>query len=381
MGDKTKSRAAFELAGQRVAAGSLATLHLDIPQLYTDTTLRMPVKVVHGRRPGPVLLLTAAVHGDEINGVEIIRRVLASRSVARLRGTLIAVPVVNVYGFINKTRYLPDRRDLNRSCPGSEKGSLTARLAHRVVSALISRASHLIDLHTAAIHRLNLPQVRVCLDDPASHALALAFQAPVIVDAELRDGSLREAARELGVASIVYEGGEALRFNELAIRAGVRGVLSTMRHLGMLRATREAGRGRPFIAQSTRWVRAPVSGVLRTFTDQRVAVVDRGQLLATISDPFGIHETPVTSTVSGVVIGRTTLPLVNEGDALYHIARTSRTDAVETQLMQHREELSADHELGDSGANVPEPRSAPDQFADGDGEVQPARGHGSESLP
>ncbi len=289
------------------------------------------MEVVNGRRPGPRLFVCAAIHGDEINGVEIIRRLLR-RPMRELAGTLITVPVVNVYGFIALTRYLPDRRDLNRSFPGTEKGSLASRLASLFLNEIVLRATHGIDLHTGAIHRCNLPQVRACLDQPETVRLARAFGAPVIVDANLRDGSLRQEVMERGIPMLLYEAGEALRFDEPSIRAGVRGVLDVMRALGMLPASR--GRARPFepfIAHSTHWVRAPESGILRD--EIRLgAAVKQGQLLGVVADPLGREEFGVHASRDGVVIGRTVLPLVNEGDALYHVASFERPERVADRI-------------------------------------------------
>ncbi|RME35785.1 MAG: succinylglutamate desuccinylase [Gammaproteobacteria bacterium] len=299
----------------------------------------MPVQVVRGRRPGPCLFVSAALHGDEINGVEIIRRLLNVNALRRLRGSLIAVPVVNVYGFIGHSRYLPDRRDLNRSFPGSERGSMAARLANLFLTEIVAKADYGIDLHTAAIHRDNLPQVRANLNDAGTERLASAFHAPVIINSGLVDGSLRQAASRLGVPVLVYEAGEALRFDELAIRAGVRGILSVMRELAML----PPGRVRkhvvePFVARASGWLRAPQSGILRAVTHLG-ARVERGQLLGVVSDPFGEVEEPVQARYDGIVIGRTNLPLVNEGEALFHVARFRRPDEVVDTLESFQQEF------------------------------------------
>ena len=186
------ARSPIRIAGFSVEPGRRGTVDLPLPQLYTHTPLTMPVHVVHGRRPGPCLFVSAAIHGDELNGVEIIRRVLGRPALSRLRGTLLAVPIVNVYGVIHHSRYLPDRRDLNRSFPGSERGSLASRLAHVFMTEIVARCEYGIDLHTAAYHRCNLPQIRADLGDERTAELAHAFAAPVVLDSRVRDGSLRE---------------------------------------------------------------------------------------------------------------------------------------------------------------------------------------------
>ena len=323
-----RDRAPFEIGGSVVAAGARAIVRLPLATLSTQAPVEMPVHVVHGRHSGPRLLVCAAIHGDEINGIEIIRRVLQLRSLGRLHGTLIAVPVVNVVGFIAQSRYLPDRRDLNRSFPGRGTGSLAARLAQMFFTAIVSRCTHGVDLHTAAIHRDNYPQIRADLDHPANMQMAEAFGVPVAIHASSREGSLREAAAEIDVPFIVYEGGEALRFSEPAIRAGVRGVVGVMRALGMLPArTRPVSAPRMHVARSTAWVRAPLSGVFRA-TSPLGSAVTEGEVLGRLADPLGVDTCEVVASTGGIIIGRTHLPVVYEGDALFHIARFAGTGSV-----------------------------------------------------
>ena len=332
------------IAGRTVQPGEHARIDVPLPNLYTQTPVLMPVHAVHGRRAGPRLLVTAAIHGDEINGVEVIRRLLLHSALRQLRGTLIAVPVVNVYGYIRQSRYLPDRRDLNRSFPGSDSGSLAARLAATLIQEVVADSTHGIDLHTGALHRENLPQVRADLSAcPAMPELARAFGTPVILDAELRPGSLRAAAADRAIPLLVFEAGEALRFDELAVRAGVRGILGVMRHLEMIRGP--AGGGaflhRPVVAHSTIWVRATQSGVLLSSTPLG-AHVQEGARIATITDPFRPADEPVIAPVGGIVIGRTNLPLVTEGEAIYHIARFDEPETAADLVRQYRDALDPD---------------------------------------
>jgi uncharacterized protein len=312
------------IGGITVAPGERRGLSLPAGMLHTHVAIEMPVWVINGRHPGPKLFISAAIHGDELNGIEIIRRIRV-RPLTGLRGTLLLVPVVNVFGLLHHARYLPDRRDLNRSFPGSERGSLAARLAHLFMSEIVGRCTHGIDLHTGSVHRSNLPQIRAQLDDPETRALALAFGAPVVLDSRLRDGSLREAAAERGIPTLIYEAGEALRFDEISIRLGVAGIIAVMRKLGMLRrkTAQRPRTAQPVVADSSHWIRAPEGGILRSAVrlGQRVAT---GEMLGQVSDPFGARDFPVTATHAGIVIGRNSLPLVNEGDALFHIARMER---------------------------------------------------------
>ena len=327
--------------GITFGAGSNTTVELPVGRLYTHAPMTMPVHIVRGKKSGPRLFISAAIHGDEINGVEIIRRLLKLPALKRLSGTIIAVPIVNVHGLINHSRYLPDRRDLNRSFPGSEKGSIAARLAHLLMSEIVSQSTHGIDLHTGAIHRSNLPQIRANLDDEETDKLARAFNVPVIISANLRDGSLREAAATHGIPMLLYEAGEALRFDEVSIRAGVKGIVNVMRTLGMLPAVRSksAKRIEPVVARSSSWVRAPDSGILRAMVPLG-SRVKKDTLLGMVADPFGETEITVTSAYNGIVIGRTNLPLVNEGDALFHIARFERVIEAAHKVDEFNEEHS-----------------------------------------
>lgn len=334
-------RQPFSIAGSEVPAGSRATIDLPVAQLYTHTPLTMPIQVVHGRRDGPCLLVCAAIHGDEINGVEIIRRLLKLSALKRLAGTLVAVPIVNVLGFIHRTRYLPDRRDLNRSFPGSEQGSLAGRIAWLFKHEILDKATHVIDLHTAAIHRANVPQIRVNLADAGSCELAQAFGVPLIINSGLIDGSLRKVADERGIPVVTYESGEALRFDEPGIKAGVRGIVNVMRHLRMLPAS--ALRSRPrqhFVASSSGWVRAGQDGIFRAAVGLGARVA-KDQSLGYIADPFGEREMVVRAPFAGIVIGRATLPLVHEGEALFHIARFDAVSQVARQVEAFAEQLGS----------------------------------------
>lgn len=328
------------IAGKEIRPGSRQTLDIPLALLYTHTPVVMTAHVISGRKPGPVLFVSAAVHGDEINGVEIIRRLIRTSAIKHLRGTLITVPVVNVYGFVRQSRYLPDRRDLNRSFPGSEKGSLAARLANAFLQEIVTKANYGIDLHTGAVHRENLPQIRASFTEGDEvERMAKAFDSPVILNAELRDGSLREAAKTLGVPMIIYEGGEALRFDELVIRAGVRGVIGVLRELGMLpRSRSRLQHAEPVVASSSQWIRASQSGILRA-AKPLGARVDKQEILGWIADPLGENEQVLEAPVSGVIIGKVNLPLVSEGEALYHIARFGSPDTAAEVVEQFQLEV------------------------------------------
>ncbi|MDO5504623.1 MAG: succinylglutamate desuccinylase/aspartoacylase family protein, partial [Actinomycetia bacterium] len=312
-----KLRPSFPIGTVKVRAGSRREVSLPISRLVTGAEVSLPVHVLHGREDGPTVWLNAAIHGDEVVGIEVIRRVLARLDPKQIRGTLIAVPIVNVLGVLNGDRYLPDRRDLNRSFPGSRRGSLAGRIADLMMREVVAKCDVGIDLHTGSDRRTNLPQIRCDLEDPHTRELAETFGAPVIYHARLRDGSLRSAARERGARVLLYEAGEAWRFDEWAIVPGVDGVMRVLAQLGMVdeaQAASEPARASDVCWRSG-WVRARRTGIVH----MDVALgqhVKEGERLGELFDSFGKRLAIVKADRSGVVIGRAEAPLVNRGDAL-----------------------------------------------------------------
>lgn len=298
-------------------AGTSKQVDLQIARLPVGVPLSIPVVVIRGRYEGPRLFVSAAIHGDEINGVEICRTLLQTDP-AKLRGTLMIIPVVNVFGFVDKSRYLPDRRDLNRSFPGSAKGSLASRMAHIFVQEVISNADYGIDLHTGSNHRTNVPQIRANLEDEETRMLAEAFGAPVFMHSKLRPGSLRAAAGKRDVKCLLYEAGEPLRYNAEAIRVGKRGVLRVMTALGM--RPRKLARLRHSSVEigAHSWFRAPASGMMR-LTVKAGEQISARQQLGVICDPLGNNEVRIRSKKDGMIIGYTLNPNVNQGDGIFHI--------------------------------------------------------------
>lgn len=336
---ETQTLKEIQVASTNIEAGKEYRLEIPMVRLYTDTTMSIPVFVKRGKREGPTLFISAAIHGDELNGIEIISRIINSKTIQKLKGTLIAVPMVNIYGVLNQSRYLPDRRDLNRSFPGSQRGSLAARIAYTFLNEIAGVADYGIDFHTGATHRSNLPQIRANLDDPETLALSEAFGLPVLLNANLRDGSLRQCADELNTKILLYEAGEALRFDELAIRAGVKGTLNVMRHLGMLPKSRaKAKKIEPFIARKSGWVRATESGMV-VHRKNLGDYVTKGETLAIIKNPFGEQLDGIKSNAEGIIIGKQNIPLVQEGEAMYHIAYFKEPDEVVENLEALQEDL------------------------------------------
>jgi uncharacterized protein len=338
----------FFLGGHVVAPGSRQLIALHAGTTMSNQPLSVTADIVHGKRPGPCMLVTACVHGDEINGTEIIRRLLGSTVLKKLRGTLLTIPIVNFPAFISRTRYLPDRRDLNRVFPGSEKGSQGARLAHAITTKFLPTCDAVIDLHTGKSNRPNLPQIRVAAGDDASLALGKAFAAPVTMLSALRPGTFREAAFNLGKPFVLYEGGEASRLDASSIRFGVQGIMAAMRFLKMLPRGNAQPKPAPGVVSHTSfWERAPSGGLFIPLVAIGKAVAV-GDTLGYVVPPVGGGDgTPVLAHTNGIVIGRNNEGLADEGDALFHIASFENADTAATRIQQSNIDLPDMHEEED----------------------------------
>ncbi len=313
--------APIAIGGTTVAPGEREEVEIHVEQLATGPWISIPTVILNGRRDGPTVCVTAAIHGDEVNGVEAIRQLLMELRPGDIAGTVIAVPVVNELGFMAGSRHLPDGRDLNRSFPGSPRGSLASRLAHLLMTEIVSRCDLAIDLHCGSGRRSNLPQIRADLDDPSTREAALAFGAPAAIHARARDGSLREAATRQGVAMLLFEGGESNRFDPYAIDAAFAGVRRVLAHLGVIDGA--PGDSTPtFVSRETRWVRAARGGLLRLEVELG-ELVERRQVLGNFSDIYGRRNLAVRAPAAGLVIGINRSPLISQGDALFHVAEPS----------------------------------------------------------
>ncbi len=333
----------FIIGNEKVKPGESRVINLPLPSLYTmQSSLNMAVHVINGKYAGPKLFICAAIHGNEINGVEIIRTVLKRKGLSKLQGTLVAIPIVNVFGIIQHSRYLPDGRDLNRCFPGTESGSLASRLANTFSEQIIHQCTHGIDLHTAGGHRTNLPQIRADFSQSGTLDMAKAFGVPVIIDSPLRQGSLRQTAGDANVPLLLYEAGESLRFDGYSLNSGVNGIISVMRQLRMLPASRSRKpQSEPFLADSSKWLRAPASGILN-IRKQLGDRVQEGELMGFVSDPsdmFKDEKVEFHSPFDGIVIGHTKVPLVNEGDAIFHIASFANAMQVAEELESFQDEV------------------------------------------
>lgn len=347
-------RQPFTIGSASVSPGRRLETELPVARMITGSPLSIPVLVLHGAAPGPTVWINAAIHGDELNGVEIIRRVLGLLDPRRLAGTVMAVPVVNIPGFMNGDRYLPDRRDLNRSFPGSHRGSLASRIAKLFTEEIVARCEVGIDLHTGSDHRTNLPQVRADLDDPTTTDLAMAFGPPALIHASTRDGSLRQIGADAGVSVLLYEGGEAWRFDEHSIRVGVTGIIRVLAKLDMVpddiqdHLRRDAGSAEPvtpIVSRRSRWVRARRTGLAQLQVDLGDEV-DRGEVLGRIHDTFGHRLSRIISPTNGVVVGLNLDPVVNQGDAVVHIAEPAEARGRPTKPDLDGSDPTAEDESG-----------------------------------
>jgi len=311
---------AFVFQGEGVSPGERRRFELPAGRLASGTLLTVPVEVVHGATRGPSVWLSGAIHGDEIVGVEIIRQVLDRLDPASLAGTLVAVPVVNVFGFVTESRYLPDRRDLNRSFPGSKQGSLAARLARLFMDAVVDPCSFGVDFHAGSDDRTNLPHIRGNLDDLETQRLALAFGAALAVHNKPQRGTLRAAALRRGKRVLLFEGGEPRRFSSEAVEAGIAGTLRVLSALDMIAAPPPPPFPATRVSRSTAWTRAPRGGILRLDTHLG-AILNKGDRVGTITDPAARDGALVRARTGGLVVGHTVNPLVNPGDGILHIAR------------------------------------------------------------
>ncbi len=328
------------VAGVTIEPGERRDLAPLASESYTGDRATLPMAVINGAEDGPRVFVTAAIHGDELNGIEVCRRLLDILEPAALRGSIVVVPIVNVLGVQFGSRSLPDRRDLNRSFPGSHGGSMAARIARLVTEEVITGSDAGIDLHTAANHRTNVPQVRIA-DDERALELAVTFGAPFVMRAPLRPGSLRAVALDLGVPVLTFEGGQPLRFDEDAIDVALRGILRVLARLDMVDDAPEPATAESMVLEASRWLRAERGGVL----ELHVAagdLVHAGQPLWTTTTPLGAERASIAADTEGYVIGATTLPLVQPGQAVLHVALPGETIPAEDDPTDEEDEDDPD---------------------------------------
>lgn len=302
---------------QTIHPGKNAEVNLNVYRLPTRTIMEIPVHVFRSTEDGPVLLLTAGMHGDETNGIEIIRQLLRGNYFRNLKkGSVLAMPIINIISFLNGSRDLPDGKDLNRCFPGSQSGSLGSRIAHDMMNEILPQIDYGIDFHTGGAKINNFPQVRCVFSDNKNLELAKLFGSPFILNSAYREKTFRAEAAKKGKPILVYEAGESMRFNKLAIKEGVNGCLRLMNNLGMIET--EVDPCDTKILNDTTWVRAHQSGLFRT-TKKYGSHIKKNEVIGAISDPYGEMEEQLKAPDTGYIIGINNQPVINEGDAVIHI--------------------------------------------------------------
>jgi len=306
------------IAGERIPAGQVRDVKLNISETYTGDKISIPLRVIRAKKPGPCLFVTAAIHGDEVNGTGIIHDFLFGDGVKLVSGTLILAPVVNVFGFESHERYLPDRRDLNRSFPGSRNGSLASRIAHKLMTELVDKCDYGIDLHTAAIQRTNYPNIRADLTNPEARRLAEAFGCVMVVDGKGPLGSFRREATKRGCPTIILEAGEPWKVEPSVLQIGTQGIRNVLANLAMLD---EPMVRPPFLAKvrKTQWVRATVGGILK-FHVSPGDFVEADQPVVTNYSIMGVEQNVLTSPSCGIILGMATMPAAKPGEPICNIA-------------------------------------------------------------
>lgn len=306
------------IAEQLIRPGEFKEISINIARLPSRTQIETPIYVYRGLEHGPTLALTAGMHGDEINGMEIVRRIIDQGFNRVKRGITICMPVINVYGFLNYSREVPDGKDINRSFPGSKNGSLASRVAYHMTHDIIPSIDYGIDFHTGGAMRTNYPQVRCVMQDPVNVELAAAFCAPFTIDSPFRPHSLRQTAAKKNKHIIVYEGGESVRFDQFAIEEGVNGTLRLMKHLNMIDWVPPAPKEENKIIWSSSWARARTAGLFQP-TIHSGDLIHKNQVVGNLTDPFGEFKEQIKSPSTGYAVGMNNNPVVNAGDALIHI--------------------------------------------------------------
>lgn len=326
----------IKICNETIHPGETINMAMPLPQLYTCAPLYMPIKVVHGRNAGPTLLVIAAMHGNELNGTQIINRLLSLPLLKKLSGTLVAIPVLNVQGLMNRSSTLPGGVNLDTCFPGADNGSNAARLAHLFNTAIFSNADYCIDLQTGPLNYSNLPQLFINVKDGKAKHLAKAFNAPVVIGTTASEGSLCQLAEEKNISYIRYEAGEAMRFDEETIKVGLQGIVNVMRHLEML-PEKQHKSGKAFKSYFTDkyiWIHSEASGV----SDSKIQLgkhIKKGDIISVIKDPFGVStDVVVRSPYEGIIIGRNNMPLVQEGEGIFQLAVFAEMQSIESHLIE-----------------------------------------------
>ena len=316
------------ILGESIGLGEGKTIDFSIAKLYTSTKVDIPVIVERASIPGPVVLLMAGIHGDEINGVEVVRQVIAKKINKPKKGTIICIPILNIFGFLNAERTFPDGRDLNRVFPGTKSGSLASRVAYHLTKQILPHVDYCLDFHTGGASRFNAPQVRIKPKDGNLLALAKVFKAPFIVVSPIIDKSFRKTCSNLNIPILLFEGGKSLDSNKHIVKHGVDGVMRFLNYLEMLdiQFNSSTNAPEPVVIEKSKWIRAQKSGLLHVKIDCN-KFVKKDEFLATITDPYGKLRFKVHSPYEGYIINVNHAPIVHQGDAIFHISTIHHSSA------------------------------------------------------
>lgn len=304
----------------RIVPGQNSIVKLNIARLPSGTKIHLSVHVYRSATPGPTVLVSGGLHGDEVNGVEIVRRMIASRLFTNITcGNVIAIPLLNIYGFNNFSRDVTEGKDANRSFPGSKNGSLASRVAYTLSSKILPLIDFGIDYHTGGSSRYNYPQIRFSRGDDHAEALAKTFAAPYLIRSNVLNKTLRKTAMDMNIPILVFEGGESLRFDALSIKEGIAGLKRVLCSKGMLpESAYPTPSHSPRLFNKMTWLRADRSGLFRWIKSSGI-LVEAGELLGVINDPDGQTEVPVLASKKGCIIGHNNSPVINRGEPLFHL--------------------------------------------------------------
>ena len=311
----------LEILGEKVGLGQSVEASFGVPKLHSRNDVEVPVIIERAKKPGPTVLITAGIHGDEVNGVEIVRQIIAKGINKPRKGTIICIPVINIFGFIHMDREFPDGRDLNRVFPGSSKGSLASRVAHKLVTEIVPYADLILDYHTGGADRFNSPQIRIVKGELVLDELASVFGAPFVLYTKKLNKSFRNTCYKLGVPILLYEGGKSFHIDKIVTNTGVNGAKRVLNHLGMLKKRFKVSKPKKqaVFIYGSKWIRAKHSGMFKASVVLN-SYVNKGDVIGNITDPYGKFNHFVKADLSGYIFNVNEAPIVYQGDALFHIS-------------------------------------------------------------
>lgn len=317
----------LEILGEDVALGESATVRFNVAKLHTQNSIDVPVIIERSKKPGPTVLITAGIHGDEVNGVEIVRQIIAKGINKPKKGTIICIPVINVFGFIHMDREFPDGRDLNRVFPGIKGGSLASRVAFKLVTAILPHADLVLDFHTGGADRFNAAQIRIIKGEKNLKELAKVFGAPFVLYSKNLSKSFRNTCYKLSIPVLLFEGGKSFNIDNNITNTGVNGTKRVLHHLGMLNSKFKVSQPKKscVFIDNSKWIRADHSGMFRPKVNIN-AKVDKGDVIGHITDPYGSFNHFVKAPNDGYVFNINESPIIYQGDAIFHISTELKDD-------------------------------------------------------